>query len=221
MIQKKYLIFDLDWTLIKSNWIWTKNALHYIKKIDENYIEKAKYVFHNTWWMNIYDQLELIFKDKEITKDEVKKYWDKIYKRLRSQESKIEFFTWAEDKIKELSKKYKLFLSTWNSTKFAKEILTLWWIKEHFELIYWSDQIKKWSQHLNIFKNYSENENFFEESIYLWDGDMDKVFAKESWIDFIRICDHEEEDNYVLDSVTNINNILKNMWKNTFNNTNV
>ena len=204
----KYLIFDLDWTLIKSNKINTLQALHYIKKIDENYLEKTKYVFSTTAWMNIFDQLKIIFDDKNFTDDKIQKIWKKIYKRIRKHEDSVEFFKWVPKKIKELSKNYKLFLTTWNSTKFAKEVLKIWDIKEEFELIYWSDEIKKWLQHLSIFKNYSENENFFKESLYFWDWDMDKIFAKEAWIDFIRIWDFEEKENHVLDTIANIDNIL-------------
>jgi phosphoglycolate phosphatase-like HAD superfamily hydrolase len=205
---KKYLIFDLDWTLIKSNKIWLKQILHYIKKIDKNYLEKAKYIFTTTMWMNIFDQLKLIFDDKNMSDKEIKHLWEKMYKRIRSKEDKMHFFKWTEDKIKKLSKKYKLFLTTWNSTQFAKDILKEWWIIKCFELIYWSDEIKKWKQHLDIFKNYSENDIFFKESIYFWDGDMDQLFAKESWIDFVRIWDFEEEENYVLESIAYIDNIL-------------
>jgi|SaaInlStandDraft_6_1057023.scaffolds.fasta_scaffold67616_2 FMN phosphatase YigB (HAD superfamily) len=205
---KKYLIFDLDWTLIKSNKIWLKQILHYIKKIDKNYLKKAKYIFSTTMWMNIFDQLKLVFDDKKISDKEIKHLWEKMYKRIRSKEDKMHFFKWTEDKIKKLSKKYKLFLTTWNSTQFAKDILKEWWIINCFELIYWSDEIKKWKQHLDIFKNYSENDIFFKESIYFWDGDMDQLFAKESWIDFVRIWDFEEEENYVLESIAYIDNIL-------------
>ena len=205
---KKYLIFDLDWTLIKSNKIWLKQILHYIKKIDKNYLEKAKYIFTTTMWINIFDQFKLIFDDKNMSDKEIKHLWEKMYKRIRSKEDKMHFFKWTEDKIKKLSKKYKLFLTTWNSTQFAKDILKEWWIINCFELIYWSDEIKKWKQHLDIFKNYSENDIFFKESIYFWDGDMDQLFAKESWIDFVRIWDFEEEENYVLESIAYIDNIL-------------
>lgn len=204
----KYLIFDLDWTLIKSNKINTLQALHYIKKTDENYLEKAKYIFSTTAWMNIFDQLKLIFDDKNFSEKIVHKIWEKIYKRIRKKEDEVEFFKWVPKKIEELSKKYKLFLTTWNSTKFAKEILDSVWIKDCFQLIYWSDEIKKWSQHLNIFKNYTENDNFFNESLYFWDWEMDKLFAKESGIKFVRIWDFEEQENHVLDNIANIDKIL-------------
>lgn len=205
----KYLIFDLDWTLIKSNKINTLQALHCVKKVDENYLEKAKYIFWTTAWMNVFDQLKMIFIDKNFTEKEIHQIWEKIYKSIRKKENEIEFFKWVPEKIKEFSKNYKLFLTTWNSTKFAKDVLEIWWIKECFELIYWSDEIKKWFQHINIFKNYSEDENFYKNSIYFWDWDMDKLFANEANIKFVRIWDFEEDWNEVLDSVKNIDKILK------------
>lgn len=209
---KKYLIFDLDWTLIKSNEIWLKNILHFIKKIDENYLEKANYIFSTTPWMPLFEQLKIVFEDKEdFGEKELKKLTKKIYRRFREKQDKIEFFKWVPKIIKELSKNYKLFLTTWNSTKFAKEILKSVDIKGCFDLIYWSDKIKKWFQHLSIFKNYSEDKDFFSKSLYFWDWEMDKIFASEFWIDFVRIGDFEEE-NYVLDSVANIDKIL-NLYK--------
>ncbi len=206
----KYLIFDLDWTLIKSNKLNTKQALHYIRKIDEIYLDKAEYIFSTTQWMNLYDQLKLIFDDKNLPDEVIEKIWKKIYKRIRSKENEVEFFKWVADKIKELSEKYKLFLTTWNSTKFAKEVLDSEWIKDNFELIYGSDEIKKWNQHLNIFKNYSEDNEFYKKSIYFWDWDMDKLFANEAWIKFVRIWDFEEEWNDVIESIKYIDKILSN-----------
>lgn len=206
---KKYLIFDLDWTLIKSNKIWLKNVLHVIKKFDEDYLEKAEYIFKTTPWMPLIEQLELLFENKkDFSLEDLEKLTKKIYKRLRKKQDDIDFFKWVPEKIKELSEKYRLFLTTWNSTRFAKEILETWEIKDCFDLIYGSDEIKKWFQHLSIFKNYSQDEDFFANSIYFWDWEMDKKFAKEQWIDFIRIWDFEEE-NFVLDSVARIDEVLK------------
>ena len=206
---KKYLIFDLDWTLIKSSNICMNQFLHCVKKVNKECLEKAKYIFTTTPWMNVYDQLKITFDWKHINDSQIKKIWDKIYKRIRNKEDKIWYFEWVPKKIIELSKKYKLFLTTWNSTKFAKDILKKWEIKDCFELIYWSDEIKKWKQHLEIFKNYSENENFYNESVYIWDWDMDKYFATESWIDFIRIWNFEENDNPIIESVLEIENVLQ------------
>lgn len=206
---KKYLIFDLDWTLIKSNEMWIKNVLHFIKKVDEEYLEKAEYIFKTTLWLSTLEQLKLVFEDKsDLSFIEIKKLTKKIYKRIRKKQDKVEFFKGVPEKIKEISKDYKLFLTTWNSTKFAKEILETWEIRDCFELVFGSNKIKKWHQHLSIFKNYSEDEDFFSKSLYFWDWEMDKIFAKEAWIDFIRIWDFEEE-NHVLDSVANIDKILK------------
>ncbi|MDD2870688.1 MAG: HAD hydrolase-like protein [Candidatus Gracilibacteria bacterium] len=205
----KYLIFDLDGTLIKSNKINTLQALHCVKKVDENYLEKAKYIFGTTAGMNVFDQLKMIFIDKNFTEKEIHQIGEKIYKSIRKKENEIEFFKGVPEKIKEFSKNYKLFLTTGNSTKFAKDVLEIGGIKECFELIYGSDEIKKGFQHINIFKNYSEDENFYKNSIYFGDGDMDKLFANEANIKFVRIGDFEEDGNEVLDSVKNIDKILK------------
>ncbi len=206
---KKYLIFDLDWTLIKSNQIWLKNAIHIIKKYDKDYEEKARYIFTTTMWMNLYDQVEIILEDKSLNKNKIKEIGDEIYKRIRKKEKKVEFFNNVPKTIKKVSKKYKLFLSTWNSTQFALDILKQGWINDCFELVYWSDKVKKWKQHLKIFKNYTNDKDFYNNSLYFWDWDMDKIFANEAKIDFVRIWAFEEKWNDVLDSVENIEDILK------------
>ena len=110
--------------------------------------------------------------------------------------------------IKELSKEYDLFLSTWNSTKFAKEMLDKWWIKDRFELIFWSNKIPKWHLHLESFKEYSWDEDFYKKAVYIWDWSMDRVFAREAWIDFVHIW-NRWEDKYEIDKVTKLVIILE------------
>lgn len=205
---KKYLIFDLDWTLIKSTSLWIKNCVHVIKKYDKSYEDKAIYIFKTTTWMNLYDQVKIIFEDKNLEEKEIEKIWNEIYKRINKDINKIIFFKDIPETIKSLSKNYKLFLTTWNSTHFAIKILEQWWIKDCFELIYWSDEIKKWSIHLNLFKDHSQDERFFEKSLYFWDWDMDKLYSNEANIDFVRIWDFEEVWNDVLVTVANIDIIL-------------
>jgi len=204
----KYLIFDLDWTLIRSNKQNLKIVLNEIEKYDDKYLEKAKYLFSTTPWMPLYNQLNILFGEKNLTDTKIKNLCEKIYKKFNKKSDKIEFFEWVSEKIIELSKKYKIFLTTWNSTKFAKNVLEKWGIIECFDLIFWSDEIKKWSQHLDIFKNYSEDESFFDNSIYFWDWDMDKLFALEKNIKFVRVWDKQDINEEFIDSIANIDNIL-------------
>ena len=66
-------------------------------------------------------------------------------------------------------------------------------------------------EHLNIFKEYSKDKVFFKNSIYVWDGHSDRIFAKEAWIDFIHIWNNKK-DKYEIKSVKDIDNILNKLW---------
>lgn len=208
---KKYLIFDLDWTLIESHNNLTKIIKNYIyknfppEKIDE---EAINYYFENSRWTGLAVQLEKILK---ISKIEAAKHAKNIYDEININWEKWKFFPWVINKIEELSKNYKLFLSTWNSTKFAEENLKKWKIYNYFEYILWSENISKSSEHIKIFKEISLDNNFEKKAIFIWDWEKDREIAKENFIDFIHI-DSELSDNfwdkYEIKSVAEISNIL-------------
>jgi FMN phosphatase YigB (HAD superfamily) len=201
----KYLIFDLDWTLI--------NSTHKILDIIEDYFldnypelyDTARYYLENSQWQSLQEQLENIFQDKTLSEKETKK----IYALLSSLRNKVQFFPWVTKKIKELYNQwYKLFLTTWSSTDFANKTLENGWILKYFETVIWSDKILKWKQHLEIFKNIIWDPNFFKQSIYLWDWEMDRIFSLESWIDFIRVWYRWKETEQRIKSITEINKFL-------------
>ena len=148
---KKYLIFDLDWTLIKSQKVLLELVSNYLKENFWIENEKSKYFLSSTRGMPLFEQIKEILgfdehKAKEIAND--------IYKKIENTE-KGNFFLWVPAKIKELRKNYKLFLSTWNSTKFAEENLKKWDIFDCFEYILWSENIWKSIEHIEIFKDYT------------------------------------------------------------------
>ena len=200
---KKYIIFDLDWTLIHSMENAVKIILDYLKQIKQTDIEKAKYIFKTTPWMALKNQIKLLYKDNKNIN--IEKITNNIYKNLLNYDA--EFFEWVPEKVKSLSKNYKLFLTTWNSTQVAIKHLKKWNILDCFELIYWSDKILKWLDHLNIFKDYSNDYDFFKKSIYVWDWQSDRIFAKKASIDFVHIWD-EKIDEYEIGSVTELDKIL-------------
>ncbi len=201
---KKYLIFDLDWTLINSTHEILDIIEGYIAEKYPEYLETAKYYIKNHLGMSLQEQLVKILNNEQ----EAIKATKEIYSLLNNLRDKLHFIDWVEEKILELSKNYKLFLTTWSSTSFAESALKWWWIYECFELIYWSDQILKWQKHLDIFNEYSLDKDFYKNSIYIWDWEMDKIFATQAWIDFIRIWTKWTKDENRIKSVTEINTIL-------------
>ena len=206
-MQKKYLIFDLDWTLINSQTWFVDLICDFLEKHVEMTKDEMKYLFHSTAWTPLEKQMcEIFWCEKKW-----KEFSDKIYEKILSHNKKnpAKFFPWIPEKILELSKKYKLFLTTWNHTDFAKEVLKKWWIIQCFEEIYWSDKIHKWREHLKIFQENSCDENFFKKAVYIWDWNSDREFAGIFDIDFIHIWS-EKKDKYEIRSVAEIDEIL---WK--------
>ena len=200
---KKYLIFDLDWTLIESMSDTLKIVYNELEKIPETDMELVRYVFTQTIWKPLKKQLEIIYPHKTI--QEIEQITKNIYQKLANQEPR--FFPWTIETIKKLCKKYKLFLTTWNSTDFAIKTLEKWWIKDCFEMILGSDKILKWEEHLEIFKEKTQDENFFKKAFYVWDGNSDREFAQWKWIDFIHIG-NEGKDKYEVESVSEIEKII-------------
>jgi len=203
MQKYKYIIFDLDWTLINSTHKIIDVIEKYFLEKHPDYYDTARYNIENSFWMSLQEILNNIFNDKSLAEKETKN----IYKLLSSLRNEVIFYDWIINKIKELSKKYKLFLSTWSSTTFAKQTLKDWWIDIFFEKIIWSDEILKWKEHLEIFKNISFDENFYKNSIYIWDWEMDKIFAYEQNIDFVRVWNRWECKKRIK-SVNDIDNFL-------------
>lgn len=209
-MQKKYLIFDLDWTLINSQSWLVDLIIDSIKNHTEMSVDEMKYLFWTTAWTPLEKQMCMIFWCEKKWKEFWKKVYDEIL--IHNKKNPAKFFTWIPEKIIELSKNYKLFLTTWNHTAFAKEVLEKWWILDLFEEVYWSDKIHKWEEHLNIFKEKMEledwEENFFEKSVYIWDWDADREFAGIFDIDFVHIW-NEWKDEFEIESVVEIDWVLE------------
>jgi phosphoglycolate phosphatase-like HAD superfamily hydrolase len=202
---KKNIIFDLDWTLINSN-----NDFHDLvfKKFEDipwtDMVFARKFCEENDW-SPVIRQIEAIYEGREdINKQALT---EEIYNDIEANNA-INFFNWVPEKIIELSQKYNLYLTTWNSDSFAKKALIKAWIYDLFELVYGCTKYYKWEHHLKMFKNYSEDEDFFRNSVYVWDGTSDRKFAKNEGIDFIHIW-NEGKDKYEIESVVDIDKILK------------
>lgn len=181
---KKYIIFDLDWTLINSHNNIKEIIFEYFKINDlENY-DNVRFTMDFNKIASVKDLLVNIYWENHI---DIEKNHVNLYKYLDEKNHESEYIKWTIEKIKQLKDNYKFYLSTWSSTKFAKEVLKKWWILKYFELIQWSDVIPKSEEHLDIFLKHSGDINFFELSYSIWDSEKDEYFAKQRNIDFIKI----------------------------------
>ena len=126
----------------------------------------------------------------QIQEDEARKLSDEIY-ALILQTKKGEFFLGVVEKIKELSQDFKLFLSTGNSTAFAKENLQEWWILNCFELVVGSDLFIKGVEHLKLFSEIVGDSNFLKKVVFIWDGENDRDIAQQAGIPFIHVEDEQ------------------------------
>ncbi|MDD3646089.1 MAG: HAD-IA family hydrolase [Candidatus Gracilibacteria bacterium] len=202
---KKYLIFDFDGTLICSTNKIIDVIGNYFFKNYPDLEDTARYYLQNSQGMSLLEQMKTVF-DNKITAEKVTK---ELYILLNTLRNKVSFIPGVQKKIRKLSKKYRLFLTTGSSTRFAKETLKDGSIEDCFELIYGSDEVLKGKDHIDIFKEYTQDENFYKNSLYIGDGDMDKLFAQESGIDFIRVGTRGTSDEVKISSVTYIDNILE------------
>lgn len=207
---KKYLIFDLDGTLIQSDKQISEIIYKYIaEKIDVELIDKARYIIENNQWMSIYEWLTILL-DWNIKSAQI--HTDNIYSLINSIEDNVDFFTWVKEKIIELSQTYILFLSTGNSDIFANDILKKWWIHKCFHKILWSTNILKSHLHINEFINYIWDENFSENTIFIGDGQRDREIAEFANIVFIHIWS-DKKDKYEIKCVSEIDEILNDINK--------
>lgn len=199
---KKYLIFDLDGTLIESMSNSVQIIIDTLSEIPETDFEKVRYIFATTAWTPLLKQLQMIYEEREV---DCELLTNQIYEKLLHLEA--HFFPGVVEKIHELKEKYILFLTTWNSTPTAYKHLEKWWILPYFEMILGSDEIHKGAAHLEIFQNHIWEKDFYEKSLYIWDGDADRIFAQSKNIDFIHIG-NEKKDMYEISSVSEIDTIL-------------
>jgi phosphoglycolate phosphatase-like HAD superfamily hydrolase len=180
-----------------------KVILSVLKKYWEVDEDTVRYFFYNYAWTPLIKLLKLIYPNKNET--EIANISNEIYEELLN--VKNEFFPWVDDLIKKLSQRYKLYLTTGNSTKVVEKALKEKWIYNCFQLVLWSDKFLKWEEHLLLFKENSEDDNFFKEAVYIWDGDSDREFAKMFWIDFVHIW-NDKKDKYEIPSVIKLPQIL-------------
>ncbi len=205
-MNKKYIIFDLDGTLINSVEKNREKIVQIIGEVDENKINTAKYILSTTSWMPLIRQLEIIFDHNQAI--DIENLKNKIYNSFQINPEESNFFPWTIEKIKELAQDYKLFLTTGNSTRYAKEELKKAGLENYFEEIIWSEDILKGKEHICIFKDKSFDEKFCEWAIYVGDGDRDREIAMAHHIPFIHIG-NDKIDTYEIADISEIDEVLE------------
>lgn len=201
---KKYLIFDLDGTLIDTKGKIQKAILSSIQKHTPEFYKKAQELFL------IYGNFPLPYYLNQVYDDIIleKNLEQHILQEFQIINENIYFFPWVCEKISQLSQNYTLFLTTASPTKVAKNALKIWWILELFEIIYGSEEVRKSEAHLEYFQEYSCDEDFYKKAVYIWDGNNDRFLAEAKNIDFIHIW-NDKKDRYEIQSVAEIDSILK------------
>ncbi|MBB1565248.1 HAD family hydrolase [Candidatus Gracilibacteria bacterium] len=206
---KKYLIFDLDGTLIQSAKSLTKLVTNYLVENFGKDKDTVSYFLSTTRGEGLSTQVKTIL---NIGQEEADSIANKIYEKINISVQKGEFFPGVTEKIKELSKNYTLFLSTGNSTTFAEENLKKGGIYQCFKYILGSENIQKGVEHISIFKDFLKDKDFEKYSVFIGDGEKDRDIAKTCSIDFIHIDENLENtfsDKYEIKSVVDIDTILK------------
>lgn len=201
---KRYLIFDLDGTLIISNSQIDTLIYTYIKNhFDSDIQENARYYIENFQWMSLQELFNRILDNK----NQAKFHRDTLTKKIDALQNQVQFFDWACELIEKLSKEYILFLSTWNSDNFAKEILKKWNIYHYFEKVLGSTNIMKSSEHLEEFYKHIQDENFYKNATFIWDWARDREIAGSKNLNFIHIG-NQWKDKYEISEIKYIETIL-------------
>jgi phosphoglycolate phosphatase-like HAD superfamily hydrolase len=119
-----------------------------------------------------------------------------------------EFFNWVIEMIKNLSKKYTLFISSQTDDKILKEKIKNAWLFNNFEVIFWWWVLEKWPKHIEVFDMLTQDQDFENRTVYIWDSELDREIAKEAWISFVKIW-KEWLDYYEIEKTTDLEEYLK------------
>ena len=96
----------------------------------------------------------------------------------KKKQGRTDFIKRHKYKIKTIKDDFILFISTGNSTQFAKKMLEQWWILEYFELVLWSEIVPKTEEHIKIMQNHMNDNSFCEKAIFVWDWARDREIAE-------------------------------------------
>lgn len=190
---KRYIILDLDGTIINSENTIESEFLRAVELYKKEYLENAKYSRKTVSGMGYRDFLATIFETKEDI-DYMEKKVQEILER-----SKLGFtpFPKAVETIETLSKNYTLFLSTWCYTNVAIDILTHLDILKYFAHVQGSEIIPKSLKHIEICKDITLDPEFEKYALSVGDGTVEKQVAQQANIDFIQVGGSQTNAYYI------------------------
>lgn len=204
----KYLVFDLDGTLIRSQGRVSSLIAEFLEKkfgLDQ---EATRYYFHSMRGKALLPQL---IEYVQISEQEAQILSEELYALIR-QSPQGEFFPGVIEVIKQLSQNFRLFLSTGNSEAFALGNLEAWGILHCFDAVKGSDVLQKGVEHIHYFIQETGDADFAKYAVWIWDGEYDAQIAHEANMPFIHI---EEEgkcsfgESYCVKSVAEILPVLQ------------
>jgi hypothetical protein len=73
----------------------------------------------------------------------------------------------------------------------------------YFDVVFGGTIREKWEKHMEVFELVTEDQNFANRSVYVWDSEIDRAIAKMAWISFVKIW-KEATDRYELDKTVEI-----------------
>ena len=114
-----------------------------------------------------------------------------------------ELFDGIPEMLKNLSENYTLFLSSRSDDEDLKEFLKTEQLYWYFDVVFGSTIREKWKKHIEVFDLVSEDQNFINKTIYIWDDEFDRNIAKMAWISFVKIW-KEGTDAYEIDKTTDL-----------------
>lgn len=153
---------------------------------------------------NWYNVFILLFYDKKMRKKFI--IFDFDWTLVDSNTK--DFFEGVIPMIKRLSKEYKLLISSQADDDFLKETLKNAQVYDNFEIVFGWSVREKGEKHIEVFDMVLDDQNFTNRTVYVWDSELDREIAKESWISFVKVW-KEWQDYYEIDKVTEIENYLE------------